>query len=201
MSDPAPDQITPEMLEFAYCNGVFPMGDPDTGAVHWYQPEPRTVFDLENFHVPRRLAKTLRSGKFEFSINRAFGEVIRQCARTSTPDQVWITPDIIRLYEEMHRRGRAHSVETWQNGELAGGLYGMAFGGAFMGESMFHRKRDASKAALVYLVQRLQAHGYILLDTQFPTEHLSQFGLLLLPHREYMEWLQKALSLKPSGLF
>ncbi|MFW6255355.1 MAG: leucyl/phenylalanyl-tRNA--protein transferase [Candidatus Sumerlaeota bacterium] len=189
-------EITPEILEVAYRQGIFPMADPDTGEISWYQPEPRTLIDMERFHVPRRLAKTIRSGKFEFSVNRDFENVIRHCARHETPQEVWISEDIIRLYTEMHRRGKAHSVEVWQDGKLAGGLYGVAFGAAFMGESMFHLVRDASKAALVYLVERLQRRGFMLLDTQFPTEHLSQFGLLLLPHSEYMKWLGEALRQK-----
>jgi leucyl/phenylalanyl-tRNA--protein transferase len=187
--------ITPALLETAYRQGVFPMGDPETGKVQWYLPEPRTVFDLEGFHVPRRLAKTMRSNKFRFTVDQAFEEVIRRCARADQPDQVWISPEIIDVYSEMHRLGKAHSVEAWSGKELAGGLYGVAFGGAFMGESMFHARRDASKACLVHLIERLRDRGYMLLDTQFPTEHLAQFGLEMISHEQYLQRLDRALQL------
>lgn len=190
------EKITPEILEMAYRNGIFPMGDPETGHLAWYQPEPRTIIDLDRFHVSRRLAKTMRSGRFEFSIDREFENVMRRCSRASaTPDEVWITPAIIDLYARMHHQGKAHSVEVWRDGELVGGLYGIALGGAFMGESMFHIERDASKAALVYLVRHLHERGFTLLDTQFPTEHLAQFGILMISHREYMKRLNAALAL------
>ncbi|MBN1868302.1 leucyl/phenylalanyl-tRNA--protein transferase [Candidatus Sumerlaeota bacterium] len=187
--------VTPEILEAAYCQGVFPMGDPETGELAWYQPEPRTLIDLERFHVPRRLAKTIRSGKFRFTVNQAFDRVIRECARARRPDGMWITTEIVALYCRMHELGKAHSVEAWVGEELVGGLYGVAFGGAFMGESMFHVVRDASKACLVHLVERLRERGYVLLDTQFPTPHLSQFGLILLPHAAYLNLLHAALQL------
>jgi leucyl/phenylalanyl-tRNA---protein transferase len=191
-----PQPITPETLEFAYRNGVFPMGEPGTGEIHWYQPEPRTIVDLERFHAPRRLLKTIRSGKFTFTINQAFDRVIRNCARTEHPEGVWITEEIIALYTRMHELGKAHSVEAWAGGRLAGGLYGVALGGAFMGESMFHAERDASKACLVHLVERLKERGFVLLDTQFPTEHLARFGLVMVPHRHYLRLLKAALALE-----
>ncbi len=193
---PPPPVITTEILEHAYRQGVFPMGDPETGEINWYQPEPRTVVNLEEFHVPRRLAKTVRSGKFRFTVDRAFREVMLRCGRWERPSEVWITPDIVDLYCEMHEMGKAHSVEAWQGERLAGGLYGIALGGAFMGESMFHRVRDASKACLVHLVERLRERGFVLLDTQFPTEHLGQFGLEFIPHEEYLKRLRKALALE-----
>ena len=173
--------------------GVFPMGDPETGEIDWYQPNPRALIDLENFHVPRRLEKTVRSGRFRFSVNTAFGRVIRHCSRSDVPEEMWITPDIVAMYEDLHAHGKAHSVEVWRGEKLAGGLYGVAFGAAFMGESMFHLERDASKAALVYLVRRLRERGFTLLDTQFPTPHLSQFGILMVSHRQYMARLREAL--------
>jgi len=191
-----PFEITPELLEHAYRMGVFPMGDPETGDVAWYQPQTRAIFDLDHFHVPRRLAQTLKSGRFSFTVNRAFGDVIRRCARPHMPDEMWITPEIIRIYEEMHRAGKAHSVEAWSGEALAGGLYGVALGGAFMGESMFHVERDASKAALVYLVARLRERGFTLLDTQFPTPHLSRFGIRMVSHRNYLQLLRQALALE-----
>ena len=187
--------ITIELLEAAYRQGVFPMGDAETGEIAWYQPEPRTVIDLENFHVSRRLAKTMRSGRFRFTIDQAFDRVIQACARAETPEEMWITPEIADLYVRMHQAGKAHSVEAWVGERLAGGLYGIALGGAFMGESMFHAERDASKACLAHLVGHMKARGYILLDTQFPTEHLAQFGLTLLPHEKYLRFLRQALKL------
>ena len=193
--------ITIEVLEAAYRQGIFPMGDPETGELSWYQPEPRTIIDLENFHIPRRLAKTMRSGKFRFTIDQAFELVMRNCARWEEDlDEVWITSDIISLYCELHRAGKAHSVEAWvkkgEHGEeLAGGLYGVALGGAFMGESMFHSERDASKACLIFLVEHLRQRGFTLLDTQFPTPHLSRFGILMIPHNEYLARLSRALKL------
>ena len=187
-------QITPELLEATYRQGIFPMGDPETGAINWYQPEPRTIFDLEDFHVPRRLRKTLRRGIFRFTINAAFREVIENCARRNQPEDVWITPEMVELYCEMHERGKAHSVEAWVGESLAGGLYGVALGGAFMGESMFHTVRDASKACLVFLVEHLRSRGFALLDTQFPNDHLAQFGFLMIPHEEYLHRLGSALS-------
>jgi leucyl/phenylalanyl-tRNA---protein transferase len=191
------DKLTPDILEMAYRNGIFPMGDPETGGIAWYQPEPRTIIDLEHFHVSRRLAKTMRSGRFDFTINREFESVMRHCSRASeNPEEVWISPAIIDLYVQMHRQGKAHSVEVWREGELVGGLYGVALGGAFMGESMFHIERDASKAALVYLVQHLKERRFTLLDTQFPTEHLAQFGILMIPHREYIKRLKAALEME-----
>lgn len=188
-------KISIEMLESAYREGVFPMGDPETGEVHWYRPEPRAVIDLENFHVSRRLAKTMRQGRFRFTVNKAFEKVMRACSRSDEPSEMWITEDIIDLYCRMHDAGTAHSVEAWVGEDLAGGLYGVSFGGAFMGESMFHFVRDASKASLVYLVDRLRARGFTLLDTQFSTEHLARFGLEMLPHEEYLERLNHALDL------
>lgn len=188
--------ITADLLEQAYRLGVFPMGDEETGELRWYQPEPRTLIDLDHFHVPRRLAKTLRSRRFRFTVNQAFDEVIHHCARRHQADGVWITDKIIALYTELHQRGKCHSVECWREGRLAGGLYGVSLGAAFMGESMFHLERDASKASLVYLVRRLRRKGFMLLDTQFPTPHLSQFGLIMLPHEEYLVLLAKALQKK-----
>jgi leucyl/phenylalanyl-tRNA--protein transferase len=185
--------LTPHILENAYRQGVFPMGDPHTGKVEWYRPDPRAVIDLEGFHLSRRLAKTIRSGRFRFSVNRAFRQVMEGCSRSITPDEVWITSEIIDAYCELQARGTAHSVEAWEGEELAGGLYGVSIGGAFMGESMFHVVRDASKACLAVLVQRLCERGFTLLDTQFTTPHLEQFGVLLLPHEEYQRRLDRAL--------
>jgi leucyl/phenylalanyl-tRNA--protein transferase len=188
-------EITPELLEAAYRQGLFPMGDPETGELRWYQPDPRAVFELDDFHVPHRLAKTMRGGRLRFTIDAAFDDVIRRCGRWDTPEEVWITPGIVDLYCRMNELDKAHSIEAWVGEELAGGLYGMAFGGAFMGESMFHTVRDASKACLVFLVEHLRQRGYVLLDTQFATEHLEQFGVTLIPHVEYLRRLERALEL------
>lgn len=189
-------QLTTALLERAYRQGIFPMGDPETGRVEWYLPDVRTLIDLEHFHVPRRLAKTIRSGRFRFTIDAAFPEVIRRCGRWEQPGQVWITQDIVDLYCAMHAAGKAHSVEAWEGDTLAGGLYGVALGGAFMGESMFHTARDASKACLVALVEHLHERGFVLLDTQFPTEHLARFGIEMVPHEEYLTRLERALAMR-----
>ena len=189
-------KLTTALLERAYRQGVFPMGDPETGRVEWYLPDVRTLIDLEHFHVSRRLAKTLRSGRFRFSINEAFPEVIRRCGRWERPEEVWITREIVDLYCAMHTAGKAHSGEAWEGEALAGGLYGVALGGAFIGESMFHVARDASKACLVALVARLRERGFVLLDTQFPTEHLARFGIEIVPHEEYMRRLEHALQMR-----
>lgn len=159
-------KLTPELLVRAYSMGVFPMGDsrdPKSG-VRWYAPDPRCIFDLDNFHVPNRLARTYRSGKFRMAVNTAWKQVVWACAdREST----WITDEIYDAYTQLHKMGMAHSVEAYVGDELAGGLYGVSIGGAFMGESMFHTVTDASKVALVYLVERMKQRGFVLLDCQF----------------------------------
>jgi leucyl/phenylalanyl-tRNA--protein transferase len=195
-TDSRPFPLTPENLETAYRLGVFPMSDPETGEIDWFQPEPRTLIDLEDFHVPRRLAKTLRGDRFQYTINREFETVIRHCARCECPEEVWISEEIVEAYCALHQHGKAHSVEVWEDGELAGGLYGVALGAAFMGESMFHLRRDASKAALVYLVGRLRERGFLLLDAQYPNEYLEQFGLIQMFHADYRRLLKKALALQ-----
>lgn len=183
--------LTPALIVHAYRQGIFPMADED-GHVDWYQPDPRAVFPLDTFHVPKSLAKTLRQGKFEIRVNADFEGVMRGCAGR---DETWISDGIIQAYSELHRFGLAHSVEAWRDGRLVGGLYGVALGGAFMGESMFSRETDASKVCLVHLVERLRARGFILLDSQLPTEHLARFGQILIPHEAYMRQLERALAL------
>ena len=184
--------LTPELIVAAYCRGIFPMADED-GELGWYSPDPRAVFPLDAFHVPRSLAKTIRQGLLEVRIDTAFEEVMRGCAdREST----WISEDIVRAYVGLHRHGLAHSVEAWREGRLAGGLYGVALGGAFMGESMFSRETDASKVCLVALVERLRERGFALLDSQLATEHLARFGQIEIPRREYMRRLRAALPLE-----
>ena len=152
------------------------------------------VIPLDEFHLPRRLGRTVRSGKFQISVDQVFDQVIRKCAEhTSLRAESWINDDIVEVYAELHRLGNAHSVECWICGQLVGGLYGVSLGAAFLGESMFSRQSDASKVALVHLVDRLRSGGFALLDTQFVTEHLSGFGAIELPRAIYLEQLRAAL--------
>lgn len=188
-------EITPELLLQAYRIGVFPMGERrDDPKLYWLDPRLRAVLPLDAFHLPRRLARTVRSGHFEVSADRAFLDVVRACAepRPGHPES-WINEPIVRLYGELHRRGHAHSVEAWRDGRLVGGLYGVSVGAAFFGESMFSRERDASKVALVHLVARLIKGGFRLLDCQFMTEHLRGFGAVEIPRDEFRERLADAV--------
>jgi len=182
--------LTPEVLVAAYANAIFPM-DVD-GVVRWFSPDPRAIIELDAFHVPKSLAQRYRSGRFEVRIDTAFDEIIRSCA--DRPEGTWISEPIVAAYTELHRRGVAHSVESWYEGTLAGGLYGVALGGAFFGESMFHRRTDASKVALVALVERLRARGYRLLDVQFLTPYLARFGAVEIARDDYLDRLQAALA-------
>jgi leucyl/phenylalanyl-tRNA---protein transferase len=186
-----------DVLVSAYASGWFPMavGEND---IRWFSPDPRGVIPLDTFHVSKRLARVLRRGTFEIEINRSFEEVIRACALADRdPDDAgtWIDQEIFESYCALHDAGFAHSVEAWQGGKLAGGLYGVALGGAFFGESMFHYVTDASKVALAALVERLRARGFTLLDTQWTTEHLEQFGALEIPRVRYLRMLSQALEL------
>ncbi len=188
-------ELSPELILKAYACGVFPMAErKDEPSVFWVDPDFRGVIPLDEFHLPRRLARTVRSGKYQISVNQAFDQVIRNCAeRTPERAESWINSGIVEVYNELHRRGNAHSVECWTGEELVGGLYGVSLGAAFFGESMFSRERDASKVALVHLVERLRAGGYTLLDTQFVTAHLTGFGAVELPRETYLEQLRAAL--------
>jgi len=190
MPDPTELDITPELLIRAYSAGIFPMGSRD-GKINWYCPDPRCIIDIENFHVSNRLARTIRQGVFEMKINTNWDQVIRKCAARS---EVWITRKIISMYTTLHDLGHAHSVEAYKDGKLAGGLYGVSLGGAFMGESMFHDVTDASKVSLVYLVERLKQRGFTLLDTQYMTEHLRKFSAIEISHQEYLKRLNHALA-------
>ncbi|MEM1041260.1 MAG: leucyl/phenylalanyl-tRNA--protein transferase [Bacteroidota bacterium] len=195
MADPP---LTPDLLLYAYRRGLFPMADPDEGdAVYWYAPDPRGVLPLGGFHVPKNLAKLVRRAAFEVTADRAFEAVMRACAAPA-PDRetTWISDEVVAAYTALHRLGFGHSVECWQEGELVGGLYGVALGGAFFGESMFHRARDASKVALVHLVRRLRQGGFRLLDVQFVTPHLARFGAVEIPRTEYERRLAEALAVK-----
>ena len=183
------------VLLSGYANGWFPMAV-EGGDIRWFSPDPRGIIPLETFHVSRRLARLHRQGHFEIAVDRDFAAVIRACAETDRdPDDPgsWISEEIIRSYCALHHRGYAHSVETWRNGRLVGGLYGVSLGAAFFGESMFHRETDASKVALVSLVDRLRARGYALLDTQWVTPHLEQFGAVEISKDEYLERLAQAI--------
>jgi len=187
--------LSPDLLLKAYAIGVFPMaeGRADTRIV-FVDPDRRGVLPFERFHVPRSLRRTIRRGVFEIRCDTAFAEVVVGCASsTSKRRDTWINPEIERLYNQLFRLGFAHSVETWREGSLVGGLYGVALGAAFFGESMFSRETDASKVALVALVERLQRGGFTLLDTQFLTEHLARFGAIEIPREEYRRLLEDAI--------
>jgi leucyl/phenylalanyl-tRNA---protein transferase len=188
--------IPSDLLVSAYASGWFPMAV-EPGEIRWYSPDPRGVIPLEGFHVPSRLARVVRSGRFEVAIDRDFDAVIRACAEAEREDEAgtWIDDEIMASYGALHRAGLAHSVEAWENGRLAGGLYGVALGGAFFGESMFHEVTDASKVALAALVARLQARGHRLLDIQWVTPHLARFGAIEIPRRRYLKLLEEALSI------
>ncbi len=185
--------FTPELLLRAYEIGVFPMAEPDHGTIYWYRPERRGVLPLDAFHVPKNLRKTVQRGVFHVTTDHAFEVVMRACADR---DSTWISEQIIETYTTLHRWGYAHSVECWQDEQLVGGLYGVALNGAFFGESMFHRVTDASKVALVHLVHRLRTGGFLLLDTQYTTPHLEQFGVVEIPRQEYERRLAQALQVE-----
>ncbi|HWI29314.1 MAG TPA: leucyl/phenylalanyl-tRNA--protein transferase [Stellaceae bacterium] len=187
--------LTPELLLRAYAAGIFPMAeDAEDRDVFWVDPEQRGVLPLDNFHLPRRLRRIIRHQLFEVRCDSAFREVVRGCAepRPERP-KTWINDEIVRLYSELFELGFAHSVECWHGGALVGGLYGVALGGAFFGESMFSRVSEASKVALVELVARLRKGGFRLLDTQFVTAHLERFGAIEIPRRQYHRELAAAL--------
>jgi leucyl/phenylalanyl-tRNA--protein transferase len=186
-------RLTPQLVLHAYQVGAFPMAEPD-GEIGWYSPDPRCIFPLEQFHVPRTVRQVIVRKVFTVRIDTAFDQVIAACA--DRPEGTWISDDIVAVYRTLHCRGYAHSVECWQDDELAGGLYGVALGGAFFGESMFTRISNASKVALVALVERLRARGFVLLDTQWMTPHLARFGAVEIPRREYLRRLRGALALK-----
>ena len=198
-------KLTARRLLDAYASGYFPMAESrDNPELYWFNPPRRGVLPLDDFHVPSSLKKVLRRQPFELRVNTAFEAVIRACAELNhSRKETWINDVIIGLYCELHAKGHAHSVESWQDGKLVGGLYGVSLGGAFFGESMFSRTSEASKVALVHLVERLRAAGYRLLDTQFVNEHLKQFGVKEITKRTYMARLDKALRVEPnpSSLF
>jgi leucyl/phenylalanyl-tRNA---protein transferase len=192
--------IPTELLLAAYASGWFPMAD-EEGVISWYSPDPRGIMPIETFHVPSRLERVVRKGALQVEIDTAFEEVMRACAeaeREPGDTGTWISEEIIESYCALHAQGCAHSIEVRQNGLLVGGLYGVALGGAFFGESMFHRATDASKVALVALVERLRSHGFLLLDTQWVTAHLQQFGAIEIPRPQYLRLLEQSLKLDVS---
>ena len=184
--------IDPELLLRAYALGWFPMGTGRRGRIEWFSPDPRGILPIQTFHAPSRLRRVVRQSRFTIRIDTAFEAVMRACAHR---DETWITEDIVASYVSLHRLGFAPSVETWQDDQLVGGLYGVALGGAFFGESMFHTATDASKVALVALVERLRDRGFVLLDTQWVTPHLAQFGGVEIPRADYLERLATAITL------
>jgi len=195
MSNRSLHLLTPDTLLRAYAAGIFPMAESANATeLHWFDPPVRAIIPLDTFHVPRRLKRTIRQRPYIVKLNTAFSHVIRACA---APDQgratTWINREIISLYVTLHWRGHAHSVEVWDGRELVGGLYGVSLGSAFFGESMFSRKDDASKIALTYLVTLLRHCGFTLLDTQFQTEHLTQFGTFEITRANYHHLLADAL--------
>jgi leucyl/phenylalanyl-tRNA---protein transferase len=190
-----PDIIPAATLLGAYSSGIFPMAEErDDADVFWVDPQRRGIFPLDGFKVPGRLARTMRASTFRMTVDTAFGAVMAACAEPAPQrPKTWISPLIERSYANLHVLGYAHSVEVWEDEELIGGLYGVAIGAAFFGESMFARRRDASKMALVHLVARLKAGRYTLLDTQFVTEHLKQFGAVEIARLKYQKLLRGAI--------
>ena len=190
--------VTPEVLLRAYKAGIFPMSescdDPD---IFWVDPRVRGILPVENFHVPRRLKRTVRSERFEITINMEFKSIMEGCAASvGNRPKTWINGQIIELYTALHDMGFAHSIECWRNGLLSGGLYGIALGGVFFGESMFSRERDSSKVALVHLIARMRAGNFMFVDTQFISKHLSKFGAIEISRSRYQSLLKQAISIK-----
>lgn len=188
-------EITPRVLLQAYACGIFPMAETaDDPGLHWVEPQLRGIIPLDGFHIPRKLARTIRAGHFEVTVDRDFDAVIAGCAAPAPGRRkTWINARIRALYGELFRLGHCHTVECRLDGELVGGLYGVSLGGAFFGESMFSTVTDASKVALVHLVARLRFGGYLLLDTQFVTSHLERFGAVEVPRRAYRQMLAEAI--------
>lgn len=188
--------LSPQRLLAAYRGGIFPFFDDDS-PILWWSPDPRAIFERDGLHVARRLARTMRSGRFSVTVDRDFVGVMRGCSR-APGDGVWITESMIEAYSELHQLGHAHSVEVWFQGELAGGLYGVTTGGLFAGESMFTRVRDASKVALAFCHDRIFRLGFQLFDVQFLNPHTARLGAVEIPRAEYLARLRQALRVNPS---
>ena len=186
-------EMTADLVERAYRTGVFPMAAPEHGVITWHRPDPRAIIPLQGLHIPRRLARTMRSRRFEVTFDRDFPAVMRGCAEGRP---VWISEDFHRIYGDLHKQGKAHSVEVWSDAQLVGGLYGVHLGSAFFAESKFHRKRDASKVALAALASHLRERGFGLLEVQYLTEHLAQFGTVEVRDHEYVRLLRAALAVE-----
>ncbi|SIO02771.1 leucyl/phenylalanyl-tRNA--protein transferase [Vannielia litorea] len=187
------DRLTPDLLLRAYRIGLFPMADDaDAKEIYWVEPRMRGIFPLENFHISRSLARLIRRELFTISTNTDFGGVMDGCAARDT---TWINKEIHTVYRKLHALGHAHSLEVWEGDALVGGVYGVAIGGCFCGESMFSRRRDASKLALAYLVDHLRRAGFVLFDTQFITPHLASLGAIEISQQEYRRQLSEALKL------
>ncbi len=184
-------ELTPEILEACYRAGAFPMAD-GYGRIEFYRCDPRSVLEFQDLHVSRSLGRVIRKGTYEVRVDEDFEGVVRACADR---EETWISAEIVRAYVRLHRAGKAHSVEAYRGDELVGGLYGVSLGGAFMGESMFSRMRDASKVCLVHLVGRLKERGFTLLDCQIHNDHLGRLGAKEIPEAEYLKRLESALRL------
>lgn len=183
--------MEPWCVELAYRNGIFPMGEEASDDIYWFKPDPRTLIPLDGLHVSRSLRKVMRQRRFEVTVNRDFLGVMRGCA--DRDEGTWITQPFYEVYGALHAAGKAHSVECWREGQLVGGLYGVALGGAFMAESMFHRETNASKVAVAALVDRLNERGFALLDVQYLTSHLASLGAVEVPGDQYEQMLVSAL--------
>lgn len=186
--------LEPDLLLAAYRRGIFPWSS--VPQVTWWCPEPRAIFDLSSWRPPRSVVRSARRAGWMFTHDRDFTAVMRACAEpTAARPETWISDDFIASYTELHRRGHAHSVEVWEGDELVGGLYGVSIGGFFGGESMFHRRTDASKAAVAHLVSHLRRRGFVLLDAQVPNPHLMRLGAVAISRREYLARLRRASAL------
>ena len=189
------------MLLNAYCQGIFPMHHPEDDAIYWYDPDPRAIIPLEHFHVPKRLERTIKQGKFEIRLDTAFTRVMEKCAEpTDKRKGTWINNELIELYTALHTQGFAHSLETYFENKLVGGIYGVSVGGLFAGESMFSNARDSSKVVLVTLLRLLKERGFVLFDVQFITPHLKQFGTIEVSRDVYQRHLADALNRRPFPL-
>lgn len=186
--------LTPEVLEACYRAGAFPMADED-GSIEFYRSDPRSILELDSLHVSKSLRRVIRKGTYEIRVNHDFEAVIRACADR---EETWIDEEIIAAFTAFHHAGKAHSVEAYRDGELAGGLYGVSVGGAFMGESMFSWRPDASKVCLVHLVERLKERGFVLLDCQIQNAHLAGMGAVEVPEEEFLARLERASALERS---